>query len=195
MSLEKLLFRCRSLLCALPEFFRGRTEPSLRCDDADRDRLGLRYEAQTFQAVSKAVTENVRTKGDARSRFDGRKNPGHAVMFFHDVRLLFHLRKGDREDIIVFWIVFTGEANQWFGRSLGKRNGPATGKRMLPGDRNSNPIVKQLFISQDAQRTSLRGTNDQSELKPAITHAVENGLVGPIVQSDVHVWHFSLKCA
>ena len=88
-----------------------------------------------------------------------------------------------------------GEANQRFGRNLGKRNGSAAGKRMLRGDRHANPIVKQLFISQVAQRTGLRGRNYQSELEPAIAYALENGLVGPIVQSDVHAWHRPLKCA
>ena len=51
---------------------------------------------QKLYSVSETVTKNVRTGGDAGSRFDGRKNAGHAVMFPHDARLLFHLRKRRR---------------------------------------------------------------------------------------------------
>jgi hypothetical protein len=31
-------------------------------------------------------------------------------------------------------------------------------------------------------------------LKPAIAYPIENGVVAPIVQFDVDVWHRSLKC-
>ena len=70
--------------------------------------VGSGMRRKTFQAVSKAVTKNVRTDGDAGSRFDGRKNAGHAVVFLYDARFLFHLRKEDREMIIIFRIVFHG---------------------------------------------------------------------------------------
>jgi hypothetical protein len=73
-----------------------------------------------------------------------------------------------------------GEANQRFGRKVGKRNGPASSKGMLRGNRNTNPIVKQLFVAQIAQRTRLWGRNYQTELKAAVAYAVENGLVSPI---------------
>jgi len=178
----------------VPEFFCGRAEFSFECGQADRDWFWFRREVQNFDSSSETVTKKVPTKGDAGSRFDRRKNAGHAVMFLHDPRFLFHLRKRDREIIIIFRIIFVGEADQRFGRDLANRDGAASGKRMLRGNRHTNAFVKQLFISQAAQRTSLRGTNDQSDLKPAIAYAVENGLVAPIVQSDVHVWHFSLKC-
>jgi hypothetical protein len=55
----------------------------------------------------------------------------------------------------------------------------AAGKRMLRGQRHANAFVKQFFVSQVAQRTSLRGRNDQSELKPAIAYPIENIFVGP----------------
>jgi hypothetical protein len=60
--LRPLFFR-RRFFRALPEFFRSRAEFSFWRGDADRDRLGLRDKAHAFQAVSKAVTKNVRTKG------------------------------------------------------------------------------------------------------------------------------------
>jgi hypothetical protein len=69
---------------------------------------------------------------------------------------------------MIFRIVFMVEADQWFGRNLGNRNGAAPGERMLRGDGHTNAFVKQLFISQVAQRTSLRSKNDQSELNPAV---------------------------
>jgi hypothetical protein len=47
-------------------------------------------------------------------------------------------------------ILFAGEANERFGRNLGQRNGAASGKRMLRGDRHADALVKQLFISQVA---------------------------------------------
>ncbi len=148
---------------------------------------------QKFQAVPKTVTK-VRGNGDAGSRFDGRHNGGKTVVLLHHPRFLFHLRKDDREIIIVIRIIFAGKANQRFGRNLGKRNGAASGKRMLQGHRHANAFVKQLLIAHVVQRTSLRGRNDQSELKPAIAYPIENGVVAPIVQFDVDVWHFSLKC-
>src|SRR5690349_23172284 len=60
-------------------------------------------------------------------------------------------------------------------------------------DRHANALAKQLLKAHIAQRTSLWGTSYQSELKLAIAHAVENGFVTPIVQSDVHLWHRLLK--
>src|SRR5438034_5545420 len=112
----------------------------------------------------------------------------------HHPRFLFHLRKDDREIIIIIRIIFAGEANQRFGGNLGNRNGAASGKRMLRGHRHANAFVKQLLIAQVVQRNSLQGRNDQSELKPALAYPIENGVVAPIVQSDVHVWQRSLKC-
>src|SRR3954451_3779607 len=115
-------------------------------------------------------------------------------MFLDDTRFLFHLRKGDREYIVVTRIVFAGEANQWFGRDLAQRNGAASGcKRMLRRDRHANALAKQLLKPHIVQRTSLWGTSYQSELKPAIAYALENGFVAPIVQFDVQLWHRSLK--
>ena len=99
-----------SLLCALPKLFRGRTEFSFERGYTNRDWFRFRNEVQHFDPVSETVTKNVHTNCDAGSRFDGRKNAGQAVMFLHDARLLFHLRKDDREIIIVFRIVFAGEA-------------------------------------------------------------------------------------
>src|SRR6266536_3251569 len=106
----------------------------------------------------------------------------------------FTFEKDDREIIIVIRIIFAGEANQWFGRNFGNRNGAALSKRMLRGDDHANADAKQLLISQVVQRASLRGRNDQPELKPAIAYPVENVFDVPIVQSDVHVWHCPLKC-
>ena len=105
---------------------------------------------QKLYSVSETVTKNVHTDGDAGSRFDGRNHAGKTVVFLHDPRFLFHLRKDDREIIIIFRIIFAGEANQRFGRNLGNRNGAASGKRMLRGDRHANAFVKQFLISQVA---------------------------------------------
>jgi len=85
---------------------------------------------QKFYSVSETVTKVYRN-GDAGPRFDGRHDAGHAVMFLDDARFLFHLRKDDREIIIVIRVIFAGEANQRFGCNLGNRNGAASGKRML----------------------------------------------------------------
>jgi len=64
---------------------------------------------------------------------------------------------------------------------------------MLRRDRHANALAKQLLKPHIVQRTSLWGTSYQSELKPAIAYAGENGFVAPIVQSDMHLWHRSLK--
>src|SRR2546421_7198358 len=64
---------------------------------------------------------------------------------------------------------------------------------MLRSDRHANALAKQLLKPHIVQRTSLWGTSYQSELKPAIAYAIENGFVAPIVQSDVHLWHRLLK--
>ena len=114
---------------------------------------------QKFQAVPKTVTK-VRGNGDAGSRFDGRHNGGKTVVLLHHPRFLFHLRKDDREIIIVIRIIFAGEANQRFGRNFGNRNGAASGKRMLQGDDHANAFVKQLLIAHVVQRTSLHGRNE-----------------------------------
>src|SRR4029079_1833896 len=60
---------------------------------------------------------------------------------------------------------------------------------MLRSDRHTNALAKKLLKLHIVQRTSLWGTSYQSDLKPAIAYAVENGFVAPIVQSDVHLWH------
>src|SRR5882757_9994441 len=185
-------FCTRSFLRALPEFFRGWAEPAFCPDDADRKWLRLRSEVQKFYSVSETVTKVYRN-GNAAPRFDGRHATGHAVMFLDDARFLFHLRKSDREYIVVIRIVFAGEANQWFGGDLAQRNGAASGKRMPRRNRHANALAKQLLKPHIVQRTSLWGTSYQSELKPAIAYAFENGFVAPIVQSDVHLWHHSLK--
>ena len=74
---------------------------------------------QKFQAVPKTVTK-VRGNGDAGSRFDGRHNGGKTVVLLHHARFLFHFRKDVREIIIVIRIIFAAEANQRFGRDLGR---------------------------------------------------------------------------
>src|SRR6266436_4847158 len=162
-------FCSRRLLRGLPEFFRGWAESALCPGDADRDWFRLRSEVQKFQAVPKTVTK-VRGNGDAGSRFDRRHNGGKTVVLLHHARFLFHLRKDDREIIIVIRIIFAGEANQRFGRNFGNRNGAASSKRMLRSHRHANTFVKQLLTSHVVQRTSLRGRNDQSESKPAIAY-------------------------
>src|SRR5712671_2824337 len=183
-------FCTRSFLRALPEFFRSWAKFSFCRDDADRKWLRLRSEVEKFYSVSETVTKVYRN-GDAAPRFDGRHDAGHAVMFLDDARFLFHLRKGDREYIVVIRIVFAGEANQGFGSNLAQRNGAASGKRMLRSDRHADALAEQLLKPHIVKRTSLWGTSYQSELKPAIAYAVEYGFVAPIVQSDVHLWHRS----
>ena len=148
---------------------------------------------QKLYSVSENVTKNVSTQSDPGSCFDGRNNAIITVVLFHDPRFLFHLRKDHRYIIIVTGIILSGEANQRFGRNLGNRNGAASGKRMLQGHRHANAFVKQLLIAHVVQRNSLQGRNDQSELKPALAYPIENGVVAPIVQSDVHVWLRPLK--
>src|SRR4029077_16643957 len=154
----------------------------------------LRSDMQKLYPVSETATQNVETKGDAGSCFDGRNNAGKTVVLLDHPRLLFHLRKDGREEVVIIRIIFAGQANQRFGRNFGNRNGAASSKRMLRSDRHANAFLKQFLISQVVQRTSLGGRNDQSELKPAIAYPIENIFVGPIVRSDVHVWHCLLKC-
>ena len=57
---------------------------------------------------------------------------------------------------------------------------------MLRRDRHANALAKQLLKPRIVQRTSLWGTSYQSELKPAIAFAVENGFVAPIPQDTLH---------
>src|SRR4029077_2064026 len=149
-------------------------------------------EVQKFYSVSETVTK-VWANRDGSPHFHGRHNAGHAVMFLDHARFLFHLRKDDREIIIVIRIIFAGEANQQFGRGLDERNAAPSSKRMLRSDRHANALAKQFLISQVSERTILGRSSDQSEFKSAIAYAVESVFVAPIVQSDVHVWHFSLK--
>jgi pimeloyl-ACP methyl ester carboxylesterase len=82
-------------------------------------------------SVSETVTQNVYSDGNAGSRFDGRNNAGKTVVLLDHPRFLFHLRKDDREDVIVIRIIFAGEANQRFGRNLGNRNGAASWQTRL----------------------------------------------------------------
>src|SRR6478672_4151144 len=141
MGNRRLLAGSSSSFRALPEFFRGRTKPSFSRDDADRKWLRLRSEVQKFYSVSETVTK-VWANRDAGSRFHGRHNAGHAVMFLDHARFLFHLRKDDREIIIVIRIIFAGEANQQFGRGLDERNAAPSGKPMLRSDRHANALAK-----------------------------------------------------
>ena len=60
---------------------------------------------QELYSFSETVTKVYRN-GDAASRFDDRQDAGHAVMFLDDARFLFHLRKDDREKVIVIRIIF-----------------------------------------------------------------------------------------
>jgi hypothetical protein len=60
---------------------------------------------QKFHLVSETVTKNVRTNGDAGSRFDGRNNTESTVALLHHPRFLFHVRKDDREIIVVIRIM------------------------------------------------------------------------------------------
>jgi hypothetical protein len=138
---------------------------------------------QNLYSVSETVPQSLRTNGDPGSCFDCRNKARKTVVLLHYSRFLFHLRKDDRKIIIVTRIIFAGEANQRFGRYLGNRNGAASGKRMLRSDRHANAFVKQLLISQVVRRTSLRGRNDQSELKPAIAYPIENALTWPCVRA------------
>jgi hypothetical protein len=55
------------------------------------------------------------------------------------------------EIIIMFRIVFVGEADQRFDHNLGNRNGAASGKRMLRSHCHANAFVKQLLISHVVQ--------------------------------------------
>jgi len=144
---------------------------------------------QKLYSVSETATERIHTDGDPGSRFDGRNNARKTVVLLHHPRFLFQLRKDDRDIIIVVRIIFACKPNQRFGHNFGNRNGAASGKRMLRSDRHANALAKQLLILNIAQRTRLLGTSYQSDLKPAIAYAVENGFVAPIVQSDVHLWH------
>jgi hypothetical protein len=68
--------------------------------------------------VPETVTQNVYTKGDAGSGFDGRNGAGKTVVLLHHPRFLFHFRKGDREELIVVRIIFAGKANQRFATSV-----------------------------------------------------------------------------
>src|SRR6266513_1763538 len=113
-SSRRLFFR-RRFLRALPEFIRGWAESAFCRDDADRKWFRLRSEVQKSYSVSETVTKVYRN-GDAGPRFDGRHDAGHAVMFLDDARFLFHLRKGDREIIIVIGILFARQANERFAR-------------------------------------------------------------------------------
>ena len=97
---------------------------------------------QKLYSVSETATKRIHTDGDAGSRFDGRNNAGKTVVLFHYPRFLFHLRKDDREQVIIIRIVFSGQANQRFGRYLDNRNGAAPGKPMLRGDHHANAFVK-----------------------------------------------------
>src|SRR6476620_5277357 len=137
---SNIIYR-RHVLRALPEFFRGWAEASFSRDDADRKWLRLRSEVQKLYAVSETVTK-VWANRDGSPHFHGRHNAGHAVMFLDHARLLFHLRKDDREIIMVIRIIFAGEANQRFGRGLDERNAAPSGKWMLRSDRHANALAK-----------------------------------------------------
>jgi len=82
---------------------------------------------QKFQAVPKTVTK-VRGNGDAGSRFDGRHNGGKTVVLLHYPRFLFHLRKDDREIIIVIRIIFAA-ALAFLFKKVGKPTDPM---KLLP---------------------------------------------------------------
>src|SRR6201982_1436950 len=97
---------------------------------------------QKLYPVSETVTQNVYTNGDAGSRFDGRNNARKTIVLLHHPRFLFHLRKDDREEVIVIRIIFAGKANQRFGRNFGNRNGAASGKRMLLSDRPAKAFLR-----------------------------------------------------
>src|SRR4029077_5572244 len=126
---------------ALPEFFRRWAKSFLWRDDADRKWFRLGSEVQKFYSVCETVTK-VWADRDGSPRFDGRHNAGHAVMFLDHARLLFQLRKDDREIIMVIRIIFAGEANQQFSRGLDERNAAPSGKRMLRSDRHANALAK-----------------------------------------------------
>src|SRR5580765_407310 len=134
-------FCCRRFFGAVPEFFRGWADSAFCRDDTDRKWLRLRSEVQKFYSVSETVTK-VWANRNGSPRFDGRHNAGHAVMFLDHARLLFQLRKDDREIIMVIRIIFAGEANQQFSRGLDERNAAPSGKRMLRRDRHANALAK-----------------------------------------------------
>src|SRR5882672_6992132 len=97
---------------------------------------------QELYAVSETVTQNVETKSDPGSCFDGGYNAGKTVVLLDHPRFLFYLRKDDREEVIVIRIIFAGEANQRLGRNFSNRNSAAPGKRMLRSDRHANTFFK-----------------------------------------------------
>ena len=115
---------------------------------------------QKLYSVSETVTKNVYANGDPGSCFDGRNNARKTVVLLHHPRFLFHLRKDDREEVIVIRIIFAGKANQRFGRNFGNRNGAASSKRMLRSHRHADAFLKQFLISHVVQRTGLGGGND-----------------------------------
>src|SRR5262245_19270796 len=97
---------------------------------------------QKLYPVSETAPQNVETKSDSGSRFDGRNYAGKTVMLLHHPRFLFHLRKDGREEVIVIRIIFAGKTNQRFGRNVGDWNGAASGKRMLRSDRDAKAFLK-----------------------------------------------------
>ena len=159
--------RCRRFFGALPEFLRGGAESAFCPDDADRDWFRLRSDAQNLYSVSETVTKSVRTNGDPGSCFDGRNNARRTIVLLHHPRFLFHLRKDHREIIVVIRIIFTGQANQRFGRNLGNRNGAPFGKRMvwshrrrsISGYRLNHMKTKEIISRQACAPAMLRKEN------------------------------------
>src|SRR4029077_11741388 len=98
-------------------------------------------EVQKFYSVSETVTK-VWANRDRSPHFHGRHNAGHACVFLDHARLLFQLRKDDREIIMVVRIISAGQTNQRFGRGLDERNAAPSGKRMLRSDRHANALAK-----------------------------------------------------
>ena len=97
---------------------------------------------QELYPVSETVPQNVEAKSDADSCFDGRNNAGKTVVLLHYPRFLLYLRKDGREEVVVIWIIFAGQADQRFGRNLGKRNGAASSKRMQRSDGHAHAFLK-----------------------------------------------------
>jgi len=96
--------------------------------------------------------------------------------------------------IVVIRIVFAGEANQLVqrqSRSVGMRWSP--GKRMLRRETATQRVGEATPQTAHRAAPLVFGNELSIRVEAAIAYAVENGLCCSNRQSDVHLWHRSLK--
>jgi len=88
-----------------------KTESAFCSGDADRDWFRLGRDVHELYSVSKSVTQNVYSDGNAGSRFDGRHDAIITVVLLDHPRLLFRLRKDAREIVVEIRMIFSDHAN------------------------------------------------------------------------------------